>query len=187
MPSRADLGWLVKQKDRRDDRDRDRRKSLSCQTGSRRLNRQPRSKSVCSPGMSIAHRKENIAVDILEDDETEEQDCTLSDLNGARDGNNSCQSRKDSVYLMEEITRKAERQQKRATVMVNSGALTFILLAAALVTTSLLMSPVIEQIFGKRDYWSYLPLSIIPKYFISVVDNLASNSTNSTNATNYLI
>ena len=107
MPSRADLGWLVKQKDRRDDRDRDRRKSLSCQTGSRRLNRQPRSKSVCSPGMSIAHRKENIGVDILEDDETEEQDCTLSDLNGPRDGNNSCQSRKDSIYLMEEITRKA--------------------------------------------------------------------------------
>ena len=157
VPSRADQ----KEKDRRDDGDRDRRKSLSYQTGSRRLNRQPRSRSVCAPGMSIAHRKESIAVDILEDDETEEQDYKASDLNGDKDGNNSCHSRKDSIYLMEEITRKAERQQKRAAVMVNSGALTFILLAAALVTTSLLMSPVIEQIFGKRDYCKYLPFQII--------------------------
>ena len=156
VPSRAEQ----KEKDRRDDGDRDRRKSLSCQTGSRRLNRQPRSRSVCAPGMSlsIAHRKESIAVDILEDDETEEQNCTESDLNGDRDGNNSYHSRKDSIYLMEEITRKAERQQKRATVMVNSGALTFILLAAALVTTSLLMSPVIEQIFGKVYHFKTIKL-----------------------------
>ena len=34
---------------------------------------------------------------------------------------------------------------------VTSGALTFLLLAASLVTLSFLMSPVIERVFGKED------------------------------------
>ena len=45
-----------------------------------------------------------------------------------------------------------ERQKrKRATAIVTSGALTFMVLAAALVTASFLMSPVIEDVFGKQS------------------------------------
>jgi len=44
-----------------------------------------------------------------------------------------------------------ERQKrKRATAIVTSGALTFMVLAAALVTASFLMSPVIEDVFVHR-------------------------------------
>ena len=43
-----------------------------------------------------------------------------------------------------------ERQKrKKATAIVTSGALTFMILAAALVTASFLMSPVIEDVFSK--------------------------------------
>ena len=43
-----------------------------------------------------------------------------------------------------------ERQKRKtATAIVTSGALTFMILAAALVTASFLMSPVIEDVFGK--------------------------------------
>ena len=45
--------------------------------------------------------------------------------------------------------KKNMTQRRKATVMVTSGALTFILLAATLVTATFLMSPVIEQIFSK--------------------------------------
>ena len=49
------------------------------------------------------------------------------------------------------LNQKATRAKtrKKATVMVTSGALTFILLAATLVTASFLMAPQIEQIFSK--------------------------------------
>ena len=43
-----------------------------------------------------------------------------------------------------------ERQKRKtATAIVTSGALTFMILAAALVTASFLMSPVIEDVFGE--------------------------------------
>ena len=51
----------------------------------------------------------------------------------------------------QEIERKAKKYDGRATKVVTSGALTFILLAATLVTTSFILSPVIEQIFGEMD------------------------------------
>ena len=51
-----------------------------------------------------------------------------------------------------EMERKAKKYHGRATKVVTSGALTFILLAATMVTTSFILSPVIEQIFGKIDY-----------------------------------
>ena len=57
---------------------------------------------------------------------------------------------KNSSLRPEKNEEKARRQQKTASVVVTGGALTFVLLAAVLVTTSFLMSPVIEQIFGKH-------------------------------------
>ena len=47
-----------------------------------------------------------------------------------------------------ELDRKNTTQRRRATVMMTSGALTFVLLAATLVTATFLMSPVIEKVFG---------------------------------------
>ena len=48
-----------------------------------------------------------------------------------------------------EETLKAKKKHKRSSMVVSGGALTFILLAATMVTTSFLMSPMIEEIFGK--------------------------------------
>ena len=96
---------------------------------------------------------------ILEDDDCEELDEVDRDLMVATFGKDHLEYEVNS-HVMEEITRKAERQQKRATVMVTSGGLTFILLAAALVTTSFLMSPVIEQVFGKRDNFEMIKMII---------------------------
>ena len=85
---------------------------------------------------------------IIEDDETKEVNDAGRDLPSAIFTTDHLQFDTNS-HLMEKITRKAKKQQKRDTVLVTSGALTFILLAASLVTISFLMSPVIEQIFGK--------------------------------------
>jgi hypothetical protein len=46
--------------------------------------------------------------------------------------------------------RQESINSSRATAVVTGGALTFVLLAALLVTASFLMSPVIEEIFGKH-------------------------------------
>ena len=51
--------------------------------------------------------------------------------------------------LSPEVEGELERQKRKtATAIVTSGALTFMILAAALVTASFLMSPVIENVFG---------------------------------------
>ena len=55
------------------------------------------------------------------------------------------------------------RRRKRATVFVTSGAMTFILMAATLVTATFLMSPTIEQIFGENYF------------FLSTVNKWSSN------------
>ena len=52
----------------------------------------------------------------------------------------------DWITLQEDIERQ---KRKTATAIVTSGALTFMILAAALVTASFLMSPVIEDVFGE--------------------------------------
>ena len=60
----------------------------------------------------------------------------------------------------EKLRRESLRQkknQKRATAIVTSGALTFIVLAATMVTASFLMSPVIEEIFGKHPCLTPVP------------------------------
>ena len=44
--------------------------------------------------------------------------------------------------------RKEKRNRKRATVMVTSGAMTFLVMAATLVMATFLMSPTIEKLFG---------------------------------------
>ena len=58
----------------------------------------------------------------------------------------------DSLTMRElrakEERKKEKKKQKRSSLVVTSGALTFILLAATMVTTSFLMSPMIEEIFG---------------------------------------
>ena len=48
-----------------------------------------------------------------------------------------------------ERLRKKKRNQKRATVIITSGAMTFIVMTATLVTVTFLMSPVFEEIFGQ--------------------------------------
>ena len=65
-------------------------------------------------------------------------------------------SRKSFAKKLQEIEEEQKRkmtntkyQRRRATVMVTSGALTIILLAATLVTATFLMSPVIEKVFSK--------------------------------------
>ena len=83
---------------------------------------------------------------IKEDDEIEDGDDASRDLLGY-DSEGSSRNE-----LLDSITRKTTRNQKRDTMIVTSGALTFILLAASLVTISFLLSPVIEQIFGKGSH-----------------------------------
>ena len=88
-----------------------------------------------APGVLFTRIRKNCVV-ILEDDECEEVDEVDSDLIVATYGKHL--EYDVNTHVMEKITRNADRQQKRATIMVNSGPLTFILLAAALVTTSFL-------------------------------------------------
>ena len=122
----------------------------------KRRDERPRASIDSAPGVLFGRIRENSVV-ILEDDETEEVDEASSDLIGAS-------YTKDpldydvNIDVMEKITRKADRQQIRASAIVSGGALTFILMAAALVTTSFLMSPVIEQIFGKVYYFKIIKI-----------------------------
>jgi hypothetical protein len=53
--------------------------------------------------------------------------------------------------------RKEKSNCKRATMMATSVAMTFLVMAATLVTASFLMSPTIEKIFGGNTvYISYM-------------------------------
>ena len=137
-------------KEKRIQNERNRKKHQSLKTRDRRLNIKPRSKSICSPGVLMTKRGEMIVVDIMEDDETEVEEFAYRGGTSTGDVEKSVELTQSSIYEMEEMSREADRQQKRATVMVTSGALTFILLAAAMITTSFLISPVIEDIFGKK-------------------------------------
>ena len=69
--------------------------------------------------------------------------------------------------------RREKRNCKRATVMVKSGAMTFLVIAATLVTASFLMSPTIEKIFG----WQFVFIFVFILYIFVVVDKLASTET----------
>ena len=62
------------------------------------------------------------------------------------------------------------KEQQTTNVVVTGGALTFVVLAAILVTASFLMSPVIEQVFGKRcsTFLSLFVSVCIFVYFIFV-------------------
>ena len=62
-----------------------------------------------------------------------------------------------------------ERQKRKtATAIVTSGALTFMILAAALVTASFLMSPVIEDVFGRYYYQIYL----LEMFYLNSIEQL---------------
>ena len=111
-------------------------------------NGSPRPSIDSAPGVMFGRLMHDSFV-IIEDDETKEVNDAGRDLLSATFTTDHLQFDTNS-HLMEKITRKAKKQQKRDTVLVTSGALTFILLAASLVTISFLMSPVIEQIFGKQ-------------------------------------
>jgi len=71
------------------------------------------------------------------------------------------QTFEDSLTMREvkskEERKKEKKKQKRSSLVVTSGALTFILLAATMVTTSFLMSPMIEQIFVVQTIETSLP------------------------------
>ena len=56
---------------------------------------------------------------------------------------------------------KGKEEQETTNVVVTGGALTFVILAAILVTASFLMSPVIEQVFGKRLFTYFLLFYIV--------------------------
>ena len=49
-----------------------------------------------------------------------------------------------------ELKSKKETKKTRSSIIVTGGALAMTLLAAALVTSTFLLSPIIEQIFGKE-------------------------------------
>ena len=57
--------------------------------------------------------------------------------------------------------KKEKRNHKRATVMVTSGAMTLVLMAATLVKASFLMSPTIETIFGGQFAMLFVFISYI--------------------------
>ena len=70
-------------------------------------------------------------------------------------------SRRRSVLTKEEtkncfyslfscFLRREKEKKSRATVFITSGAMTFIVLAATLVTATFLFSPTIEEIFGEK-------------------------------------
>ena len=48
------------------------------------------------------------------------------------------------------VSRREKEKKSRATVFITSGAMTFIVLAATLVTATFLFSPTIEEIFGEK-------------------------------------
>ena len=80
---------------------------------------------------------------------------TLADLNTIADIDDEISRiRKSSANMMTEkqkteILIRENKSQKRATAIVTSGALTFLVVAATMVTASFLMSPTIEEMFGK--------------------------------------
>ena len=88
-------------------------------------------------------------------DGVREQDAIVGDVRIEIDDEMSSLSLVPSHYsktwspFSENEERKESRQHKTANVVVRGGALTFVFLAAILVTASFLMSPVIEEIFGK--------------------------------------
>ena len=98
-------------------------------------------------------------VDIIEYEETEimaeivDNDKIVNILDTDIERSLSCKSRMTTSEMLKDADkrrklRREKRNRKRATVMVTSGAMTFLVMAATLVTASFLMSPAIERIFG---------------------------------------
>ena len=91
-------------------------------------------------------------VEFLEHEEVMNDDtCDNNDVNRDKvDLEMSSLSLVQSLYTRQSSLeeRKKIRQQKTASAVVTGGALTFVVLAAVLVTASLLLSPVIEELFG---------------------------------------
>ena len=82
----------------------------------------------------------------------------------------SITSRKSFAQKLQEIEEEQKQkmmntkyQRRRATVMVTSGALTIILLAATLATATFLMSPVIDKVFSKYQTMTSRHM-ILPHY-----------------------
>ena len=102
-------------------------------------------------------------IDIIEDEDTENLgeyvkndqivDTLEADIGKSSSTASSSNSRMTTSHMLKEAEKKRKlkrekRNRKRATVMVKSGAMTFLVIAATLVTASFLMSPTIERIFG---------------------------------------
>ena len=102
-------------------------------------------------------------IDIIEDEDTENLgeyvkndqivDTLKADIGKSSSTALSSNSRMTTSHMLKdaEKKRKLKREninRKRATVMVKSGAMTFLVIAVTLVTASFLMSPTIERIFG---------------------------------------
>ena len=90
----------------------------------------------------------------------------------------SCKSRMTTSQMLKEADkrrrlRREKRNRKRATVMITSGAMTFLVMAATLVMASFLMSPIIERIFGG---WLKILLILVCYVFV-VVDKLGETET----------
>ena len=104
-----------------------------------------RSLSVFNENHLVGERKNSLFTGIV----------TLTDLNTNADIDDEISRiRKSSANMMTEkqkteILIRENKSQKRATAIVTSGALTFLVVAATMVTASFLMSPTIEEMFGK--------------------------------------
>ena len=107
---------------------------------------------------STTEERKEIQSESEEDEHTNITKEKLSERTKAIRNNSLAASAISGKSLPPKLEEKAEQkrtmkknmtQRRKATVMVTSGALTFILLAATLVTATFLMSPVIEQIFSK--------------------------------------
>ena len=129
-------------------------------------------------------------VEFFEDEEVENYD-EFSDNNASDiniDAEMSSLSLVPSHYSRmssqqsEKEERRASRQQKRASVVVTGGALTFVVLAAVLVTASLLLSPAIEELFGRS-----VIKKLILKTSISVFTNLNSSLESETDTIHHLV
>ena len=61
-----------------------------------------------------------------------------------------------SSSVLGESHSRSSKEEKRTNVIVTSGGLIFMLIAAALVTATFLVSPVIKDIFSKYSMLSYV-------------------------------
>jgi hypothetical protein len=79
------------------------------------------------------------------------------------------------MMIMSLMTRKTTAKRVVVVDPVTSGALTFLVLAASLVTLSFLMAPVIERVFGRTSLPENLPANLPANLPENLPANLPAN------------